>query len=202
MAYALLLLGMVFNEFSFAYSIDCIYFIVFYYLLALCAILNIYQYKDKRLLVIISLLLLFLSPYPLIFIPSFVLFVLSFNKGFSSRIKIATHIITFVGILVFFVYIIVYFHQASPINNSTLLSPDKNKIIVCRYFDTENTINVQFKQGILDNNLIISRVLYSTNGKNKLLMKWLDNNTVLINGKRINVYSTLMVTDSYTPRIH
>lgn len=191
-AYVFLLLGMVFNFFNFGYHVDTKYFIgiIAYYLLAFCAVAHIYISRNDAMLIIMAILLMFLAPFTLIFIPAIFLLPISRMSGFAHKTKIATGIITVLGIVFFVLFATVSIFIDESISNDTLKSPDQKKELVSIYYETATVsqVEVQFKQGFLNNSIIISRVLYSTSAGNEVIAKWLDNDTVLINGERIDVY--------------
>lgn len=193
--YTFLLLVMVINIFSFGYHVDTKYYtgIVFYYLLAFCAIVYVYKSRDNKMLLLVSILLFFLSPLILIFIPAFAIFSLSFVKGFTSKTKIATRTILVLGSLIFILYTTMLVFLDKPISYDKLFSPDKEKVVVSRYFGapTVSQLDIQLRQSFFNNTVTISRVLYSTGAGDQIAVEWLDNNTIIVNGEIIDVYLTL-----------
>jgi len=190
--YLVILALMVINIYYVNFRIEMAYYanLIIYYSLAGAAVYAIYQIKNQKMLIVVNIFLLFLSANIYLYIPAFTLIPLIFSKEINNKVRVASSFIMGISILLIVTVMVVSLFDKPPVNIEQKVSPDNKKVIASMYYYLPTETVVRFEQKFAFNQIVIYRTLYTTNFGNNVDMKWLDNDTVIINNQNINVYFT------------
>ncbi len=161
--------------------------IIIYYSFCIPALIYLWHIKHKLLTTMIMLLLIFLSPNTVYFIPAFFVIVLFLRTECSCLSKVVTISLMFLASMFFILCILI---PGEIYIVDTIYNDPGDKRIVVTFNNTISSYGTFYRREFFFDVFTFSKSLHIKNSikENAYRIKWIDNNTVEINNERFYLW--------------